>query len=44
MEENIIQINGGITINVDASLKNILYVKKTIFVFLVYVVAKMENI
>ena len=43
MEENIIQINGGITINVDASLKNI-YVKETIFVFLVYVVAKMENI
>ena len=44
MEENIIQINGGITINVDASLKNIIYVKETIFVFLVYVVAKMENI
>ena len=44
MEENIIQINGEITINVDASLKNIIYVKETIFVFLVYVVAKMENI
>ena len=44
MEENIIQINGGITINVDASLKNIIYVKETIFVFPVYVVAKMENI
>ena len=28
MEENVIQINGGITINVDVSVKNIIYVKK----------------
>ena len=28
MEQNVIQINGGITINVDASVKNIIYVKK----------------
>ena len=28
MEENIIQINGGITINANVSVKNIIYVKK----------------
>ena len=28
MEQNVIQINVGIAINVDASIKNILYVKK----------------
>ena len=28
MEENIIQINGGITINVDVSVKNIIFVRK----------------
>ena len=28
VEENVIQINGGITINVDLSVKNIIYVKK----------------
>ena len=28
--KNTIQINGGITINVDASLKNVMYVKKII--------------
>ena len=27
-EENVIQINGGTTINVDVSVKNIIYVKK----------------
>ena len=27
MEENVIQINGGITINVDVSVKNIVYVE-----------------
>ena len=26
MEENIIQINGGITINVDMSVKNVMYI------------------
>ena len=31
MEENVIQINGGITINVDANVKNVMYVKKIIF-------------
>ena len=27
-EQNVIQINGGITINVDVSVKNVMYVKK----------------
>ena len=44
MEENVIQIESGITINVDASVKNIIYVKKVIFGILLYVVAKMVNI
>ena len=29
--ENVIQINGGITINVDVSVKIIIFVKKIIF-------------
>ena len=44
MEKNVIQINGGITINVDVSVKNIIYVKKIIFGLLLRVVAKMKNI
>ena len=44
MEENIIQINGAITINVDVSVKIIIYVHKIIFGILLHVVAKMENI
>ena len=31
MEQNVIQINGGITINVDASVNNIIYVKNNMF-------------
>ena len=44
MQENVIQINGGITINVDVSVKNIIYVKKILFEILIHVVVKMENI
>ena len=44
MEENIIQINGGITINVDVSVKNITYVKKIKFFILPHVAVKMEDI
>ena len=44
MEENVIQIIGEITINVDVSLKNITYVKKIMFGILLHVVAKLENI
>ena len=43
MEENVIQINGGITINVDVSVKNVMYMKKIIFGIIVHVVAKMEK-
>ena len=44
MEENGIQIKSGIIINIDASAKNIIYVKNIIFGILLHVVAKMENI
>ena len=43
MEENVIEINGGITINVDVSVKSVVYVKKIILGIL-FVVVKMENI
>ena len=43
-KKNIIQINGGITINVDASVKNVMYVKKIIFGILLHVISKMEKI
>ena len=43
MEENVIQINGGITINVDMSVTN-MYVKKIMFGILLHVIVKMENI
>ena len=44
MEQNVIQTNGGITINVDVSVKNNIYVKKIMFGILLHVIAKMENI
>ena len=44
MEQNVIQLNGGITINVDVSVKNIIYVKKIMFGILLHVIVKMENI
>ena len=44
MEQNVSQIIGEITINVDASVKNIIYVKKIMFGILLYVIVKMENI
>ena len=39
MEENVIQINGGKTINVDVSVKN-MYVKEDMFGILVHVFGK----
>ena len=39
-----IQINGGITTNVDVSVKNVMYIKKIIFGILVHVFAKIEKI
>ena len=44
MKENVIQINGAITINVNVSVKVIIYVKKMIFGILVTVLVKMKNI
>ena len=44
MEQNVIQLNGGITINVDVSVKNIIYVKKIMFGILLHVIVKMENV
>ena len=44
MDKNVIHINGGIMINVCVSLKNIMYLKKTIFGILLHVVANMSNI
>ena len=43
MEENVIQINGGIMINDNVSVKNI-YAKKIMFGILLHVIVKMESI
>ena len=40
MEKNAIQINRGITINVEISVKNVMYVKMIIFGILLHVVVK----
>ena len=44
MEQNVIQVNGGITINFDASVTNIAYVKKIIFRILLHAIVKIEKI
>ena len=44
IEESVLQINGGTTINADVSVKNVMYMKKIIFGILLHVVAKIENI
>ena len=44
MEQNVSQINGGIMVNVNVSVKNIIYVKKIMFGILLHVIVKMENI
>ena len=44
MEQNVTQINGGITINVDASVKNVIYVKKIMFEILLHITVKIKNI
>ena len=44
MRKNLIQINSGITVNVDVSVKNVIYVKKITFGILPHEVVKMENI
>ena len=42
MKQNVSQINVGITINVDISVKNIMYVKKIMFGILLLGVVKMK--
>ena len=44
MEQNVTQINGGITINVDTSVKNVIYVKKIMFEILLHITVKIKNI
>ena len=44
MEKDVAQINGRMTINVDMSAKNVMYLKKIIFEILLHVVIKIENI
>ena len=44
MEEIAIQINDDIMLNVDVSVKNIMYVKNTKFGILLRVIVKMENV
>ena len=44
IEKSVIQINGGITTNVDVSVKSIIYVKKIVFGILLHVAVKMGNI
>ena len=44
IEKNVTQIKSGIMMNVDASVKNIIYVKKIKSWILLHVVAKMENV
>ena len=44
MEENLIQINGGIMINIDVSVENVMYVKNIMFRILLHIAVNMENI
>ena len=44
MEKNVTQINGGIMVNGNVSVKNVMYVEKIIFGMLLHVVVKIENI
>ena len=44
MEKNVIWNNGRITINVDMSVKNVMYVKKIMVGILLHVIVKMKNI
>ena len=44
MEQSVIQINFGVTINVDVSVKNIIYVQKYMFGTQVHAFVTMENI
>ena len=43
-EQDVSQINGAITMNIDVSVKNMIYMKKIMFGILLHVIVKMENI
>ena len=43
LKQDIIHINGGIMINVNMSVKSIIYVKKIVFGILLHAIVKMEN-
>ena len=42
MKENVIQVNGGIMINVN--VKTVMYVEKIMFGILIHVIEQIENI
>ena len=44
IEENVIQINSGKMIHVNANVKNVMRVKKILFRILLYVIVKTESI
>ena len=44
MGKNVIKIESSIIINIDAIVKNIIYVKNVIFGILLHVIVKMKNI
>ena len=44
MTQTVSQINGGMTINVDVSVKSKIYLKKNMRGIVVHVFVKMENI
>ena len=44
LKEIEIQINAGIMINVNMSVKNVMYVRKIMFGIMLHVIVKMENI
>ena len=44
MEENVIQVSGGIIANVDVSTKKFMFLKKIMFGILMHVIVEMENI
>ena len=44
MKENVIQVNGGIMINVNVNVKTVMYVEKIMFGILIHVIEQIENI
>ena len=44
MEDNVIQIIGGITTNTDVIVKKLMFVEKIMFEILLHVIVKIENV